>query len=241
MTPFFPQIPSSPGPLPARKRILLVDDHPIVHEGLRALFARTPDLVLSGAFLSPADAQASIQSQPPDLILMDISMDTTNGLLATRQFVAAFPDLPILIFTCNDETIYAPMAREAGAKGLVMKDQPGHEILRAIRTVLQGLPYQSPHLVQHHHGTSSLSSPRSTFGSKREMTPKENEILAYLAQGYSTARMALALNLSLKTIETHCQHIRSKLNIDHQSDLMRWAVCHQAKGLAALPEHSSRM
>ena len=238
MTPFESH-PHPPADSRSRKRILLVDDHPIVHEGLRSLLAHTPDMVLSGAFLSPADAQASIQSDPPDLVLMDISMDTTNGLLAARHFVAAFPNLPILIFTCNDETIYAPMAREAGAKGLVMKDQPGHEILRAIRSVLQGHPYQSPLLAQRRHATSALPPPLSPRSFLRKITPKEEEILGYLAQGYSTTRMALALNLSLKTIETHCQNIRRKLGILHQNDLMRWAVCHQAKGLANHPQHGS--
>jgi DNA-binding NarL/FixJ family response regulator len=113
---------SSLRPLPAaRKRILLVDDHPVMIEGMSALVSGTPDLEWMGACPSLPAALEILKANLPDLILMDITIDGPNGLVATREISARYPSLPILIFTCNDENIYTPLAMAAGAKGLVSR------------------------------------------------------------------------------------------------------------------------
>ena len=212
--------------------ILLVDDHPIVLEGLRALLAKTDDLAVIGTCLTPESALAFLLDHAPDLILMDISMKDANGLLATKRICADHPRIPILIFTCNDEKIYASMAASVGAKGLVMKDQPNGEILRAIRTVLQGQSYRSPGMDKPSEPPTSRRPDETGHAPPPDkLSKKELEILDYLVEGYSTARLALTLNVSLKTIETHRLNIRNKLGIDNQNDLVRWAICRRSKGL----------
>ena len=214
-----------------RKNILLVDDHPIVLEGLRTLLALTEDLEVIGTCPSPESACEFLQTREPDLIVMDISMKDTNGLMATKHLTATHPRIPILIFTCNDETICASAALSVGAKGLVMKDQPEAEILKAMRTVLQGQAYQSPRM-----GKAQISAsvqPENIMPASQDgkLSKKELEILDFLVDGFTTARIALALNVSLKTVETHRLNIRNKLGIDNQNDLVRWAIYRRSKGL----------
>lgn len=206
------------------KHILLVDDHPIVCEGLRVIFESVDDLQLSGMCSTPEAARAFLRTQTPDLIIMDISMPGTNGLAATREIGAAHPRIPILVFTCNDEKIFGPMAFAAGAKGLVMKGRPATEILAAIRTALQGQLYPPAHSAP---GTEPASRPRAV----KNLSPREQEILGYLVDGYTTARIALTLNLSLKTVEAHRLTIRKKLGIESQTDLLRWAIHCRTLGL----------
>ena len=213
------------------KQILLVDDHPVVLEGLRTLLEKTADLRVLGTCPSPESTRAFLENHTPDLILMDISMQEANGLIATKNITTAHPHIPILIFTCNDEKIYASMATSVGAKGLVMKDQPESEILRAIRTVLQGHYYYSPGMDRPHGPLLVHPAENASMSPHGKLTKKEREILDYLVDGYTTARIALALNLSVKTIETHRLNIRNKLGIDNQNDLVRWAICCRSKGL----------
>ncbi len=211
------------------RHILLVDDHPIVHEGLRILLARHPDLSIVGACPTPESASAFLQTHMPDLIIMDISMNGTNGLVATRHLTAAFPAIPILIFTCHDEMISAPAAFSVGARGLVRKDQPEDEIVHAIRTVLNGQIYQSPQLEKRWRIQSCRLPHRLSPPIRASLSKKEQQILDLLAEGLTTARIALALDISVKTVETHRLNIRRKLEIDSQTDLVRWAIYRRTK------------
>ena len=206
------------------KQILLVDDHPIVCEGLRVICESVDDLQLSGTCSTPEAARAFLRTQTPDLIIMDISMPGTNGLAATREIVATHPRIPILIFTCNDEKIFSPMAFAAGAKGLVMKGRPATEILAAIRTVLQGQMYPPAR-------SAPEAAPAARLRAAQKLSTREQEILAYLVEGYTTARIALSLNLSLKTVESQRLTIRKKLGVESQADLLRWAVYSRTMGL----------
>lgn len=222
-----------PTPPPPRRKILLVDDHQIILEGLRAILARTDDLCLIGSCQSPLQVEDFLCQHTPDLILMDISMAESNGLLATRRLHAAFPEIPILIFTSHDEQICASAAESVGAKGLVMKDQPEQEILLAIRTVLQGREYRSPCLPPPLPPAGRLPAPSDRAW--RKLSPRELEIMDFLVDGLSTAQIALKLQISLKTVETHRLNIRHKLNIANQNDLVRWAVFRRQKGMPPEP------
>lgn len=206
------------------KTILLVDDHPIVFEGLRVILETAGDLHLLGICPSPEVARIFLRDHTPDLIIMDISMQGTNGLAATRELAVTHPRIPILIFTCNDEKICAPMAMAVGAKGLIMKGRPAADILVAIRTVLQGQMYPPPNAVP---SPPRIPPPQAT----RKLSAREREILNYMIEGYTTARIALTLNLSLKTVETHRLNIRNKLGIESQADLVRWAIYCRSMGL----------
>ena len=209
---------------PKTKNILLVDDHPIVLEGLRAILTHAEDLQLIGHCPSAESAYTFLRNHAPDLIIMDISMKDLNGLAATKRITATHPRIPILILTCNDETLCASMAAAVGAKGLVMKDQPDEEILRAIRTVLQGGHYHSPRLAKTRNSALSAPALSPPPAHLDKLSKRELEILSYLAGGFTTTRMALALKVSLKTIETHRLNIRTKLGFDNQTDLVRWAI-----------------
>lgn len=225
---------SSPPP-PPRRNILLVDDHQIVLEGVRAILARTDDLCLIGSCRSPLRVADFLRQHTPDLILMDISMAESNGLLATRRLSAAYPRIPILIFTSHDEQICDSMARSVGAKGLVMKDQPEREILHAIRTVLQGREYRSPRLPPPLPPAGRLPAPAPSDRTWRKLSPRELEIIGFLVEGLSTVDIALKLQISLKTVETHRLNIRNKLKIANQNDLVRWAIFRREKGLGQGP------
>ena len=224
--------PMNPPPPPApRSKILLVDDHQIVLNGVRAILARTDNLCLIGSCQSPLLVEDFLRQHTPDLILMDISMGESNGLLATRRLHTDFPHIPILIFTSHDEQICASVAESVGAKGLVMKDQPEQEILLAIRTVLQGREYRSPRLPPPLPPAGRLPPPAPSHRAWRKLSPRELEIMDFLVEGLSTAQIALQLHVSLKTVETHRLNIRQKLNITNQNDLVRWAVFRREKGL----------
>jgi DNA-binding NarL/FixJ family response regulator len=219
-----------------RKCILLVDDHPIMIEGMRALVSSTPDMKIIGTCSSLDAALEHLQASLPDLIMMDISIEGPNGLVATQSLSVRYPRVPILVCTCNDATTYTPLAVAAGARGLVTKDQPDREILLAIRTVLQGHVYPSPRLPHPRH-----ASPERLCSStpSHALTPREWVVVDYLAQGFSTLHMAQVMNVSQKTIETHRLNIRRKLDIGSQSDLVRWAICRHAHQLTATPPPDS--
>ena len=200
-------------------RIMLVDDHPLVRDGLRARLETMAHLRVVTEAGSADEALAQAAGVAVDLVLMDINMRGTNGIEATTQFRARFPAIAVLILSMHDKLEYVGQAMQAGARGYVLKDAPGKDIVRAIDTVMAGGVYYSEALAR------KLVRPRLP---DQQLTVREQEVLNQIAAGHSNKQIARALDLSVRTVETHRLNIKRKLGIEGQAELIKYAV-EQAK------------
>jgi DNA-binding NarL/FixJ family response regulator len=198
-------------------RLLLVDDHPLVRDGLKARLASEPDIEVVGEAGDAPEAITALAAHAPTLVLMDIGMKDTNGIELTVMLLQRVPTLAVLMLSMYDSVEYAQRALQAGARGYVLKDAPSSEILAALRTVASGGTYLSPAIAQRLFRTPVTRNVLST---------REQDILACLAQGQASKQIARALNLSVRTVESHRQNIRRKLELETQADLIRYAVEH---------------
>jgi len=198
-------------------RLLLVDDHPLVRDGLKARLASEADIEVVGEAGDAPEAIAALAAHSPNLVLMDIGMKDVNGIELTALLLQRVPTLAVLMLSMYDSVEYAQRALQAGARGYVLKDAPSSEILAALRTVAGGGTYLSPAIAQRLFRTPVTRNVLST---------REQDILACLAQGQASKQIARALNLSVRTVESHRQNIRRKLELETQADLIRYAVEH---------------
>ncbi len=198
-------------------RILLVDDHPLVRDGLRARLEAMAQFEVVGEAGSAAEALEAARQHHPDLVLMDINMRGTNGIEATAQFKQQFPHIAVLILSMHDKLEYVTQAIQAGARGYVLKDAPGKDIVIAIETVMAGGIYYSANLAQ------QLAKP---MAQDNQLTAREAEVLRHLANGESNKAIARQLDLSVRTVETHRLNIKRKLGIEGQAELIKFAVQH---------------
>jgi len=198
-------------------KIQLVDDHPLVRDGLRARLEAMPQFQVVAEAGGAAEAREQAAQIDIDLVLMDINMRDTNGIEATAQFRAAFPRIAVLILSMHDKLEYVSQAIRAGARGYVLKDAPGKDIVVAIETVMSGGIYYSAALAR------QLAQPQMP---DMQLTTREQEVLRHLARGESNKQIARALDLSVRTVETHRLNIKRKLGIEGQAELIRFAVQH---------------
>jgi DNA-binding NarL/FixJ family response regulator len=213
--------------LPSKKkvrRVLIVDDHPIVRQGLRRLIDQEEDLSVCGEAETVRDARAAIKELNPDAIIVDISLKQGDGIELVRDARAHYPTLPILVLSMHDETIYAERMLSAGANGYIMKQAASEQFLVAVRRVLEGGIYVSEavgnSMIQKFaSGGSYISSNPIDRLSNREL-----QILHLIGKGSSTRETAEALNLSIKTVESHRQRIKRKLNLTTGAQLVQYAV-----------------
>jgi DNA-binding NarL/FixJ family response regulator len=187
---------------------------------LRARLEAVPAFDVVAEAGSAAEALEAARAHAPDLVLMDINMRGTNGIEATAAFRAQFPTIAVLILSMHDKQEYVAQAMQAGARGYVLKDAPGKDIVVAIETVMSGGIYYSAALAQ------QLSKPAS----QDELTAREHEVLRHIANGESNKQIARELDLSVRTVETHRLNIKRKLGIEGQAELIKFAVQH-ARGL----------
>jgi DNA-binding NarL/FixJ family response regulator len=198
-------------------KILLVDDHPLVRDGLRARLEAMPQFQVVAEAGGAAEALEQAASHAIDLVLMDINMRGTNGIEATALFKQAFPAIAVLILSMHDKLEYVSQAIQAGARGYVLKDAPGKDIVVAIETVMSGGIYYSAALAR------QLAQPQVPDS---QLTLREHEVLRHIANGESNKQIARALDLSVRTVETHRLNIKRKLGIEGQAELIRFAVQH---------------
>ena len=198
-------------------RLMLVDDHPLVRDGLKARLASEADIQVVGEAGDAPEAVAALAATTPTLVLMDIGMKDVNGIELTTMLLERAPALAVLMLSMYDSVEYAQRALQAGARGYVLKDAPSSEILAALRTVAGGGTYLSPALAQRLFRTPVT---------RNLLSMREQDILACLAQGQASKQIAKALNLSVRTVESHRQNIRRKLELETQADLIRYAVEH---------------
>jgi two-component system response regulator NreC len=200
-------------------RILLVDDHVLVRQGLKGLLEREGFVVVGEA----SDGQEGLrltETARPDIVVMDISMPTINGLSAAREIQKKFPKIKTILLTQHDEKQYVTEALEAGVKGYVLKNQAGSDLLQALRQVSRGEVYLSPGVAQ-----AVVESYQSNTGkSGTHLTVRERQVLQMIAEGKSTKDIAAVLGISVKTAESHRTRLMQKLDIHETASLVRYAV-----------------
>lgn len=199
-------------------RVAIVDDHPMVAEGIEAILETYDDLTVVGTLSNGQEAIDRVEEMDPDVILLDLNMPCVNGLTATEILLERRPGTRILILSMHDSSEYISSALSHGAMGYILKDVPTEEIKPAIDTVMAGDRYLCP-------GASASLTPR-TPGRREQLTNREQTILLQLAQGKSNKEVALALDISVRTVETHRKNIKAKLGISSTAGLTRYALEH---------------
>jgi DNA-binding NarL/FixJ family response regulator len=203
---------------------MLVDDHPLVRDGLRARLEAVPHFRVVAEAGSGAEALALVDVTDVDLVLMDITMRDGSGIEATAQLNARHPDVAVLMLSMHDKLEYVTQAMQAGARGYVLKDAPGKDIVLAIDTVMAGGIYYSTALAR------QLAQPAQQ---DNQLTSREQQVLQHIAKGESNKQIARELDLSVRTVETHRLNIKRKLGIEGQAELIRFAVQHAQFGSGA--------
>lgn len=205
-------------------RILIAEDHQTVREGVKLLVNSQPDMEVIGEAGNGDEAVRKTAEMAPDLLLMDISMPSLNGLLATKRLRAAIPKLKILILTRHTDDGYLQQLLGAGANGYVLKQSAPTELITAIRTIAAGNAYLDPSLTRKVMGgyVSRTSSLRGE--SKGDLSDRESEVLRLIAFGYSNKEIGGKLELSVKTIEAHKANAMRKLGITSRIDIVKYAM-----------------
>lgn len=212
-------------PITLRRRILLVDDHPIVRSGLRQLIDQEPDLVVCGEAGNAAELLQVLPRSHPDLVLLDITLSGTNGIELTKSIRHTHPEVAVLILSMHDESLYAERSLRAGARGYLMKHEPPDVVLRAMRAVLGGELYVSGMIASRiMNGVIHRPSSRPAAMGISLLSDRELEVIEMVGRAWTTRDIAAKLNLSVKTVETHKGNIKRKLNLKTAPELARYAV-----------------
>ncbi len=204
-------------------RVLLVDDHPIVREGLATLINAAGDLAVCGQASGGADALQLLETCDPDVAVVDISLADRNGVEVIRELIGRRPQLPCLALSMYDESMYAMRVLRAGGRGYVMKQEVPKKIVAAIRRVLSGQVYLSEAMATRLVNHYVTAAPASTHPTS-ELSDRELEILTLLGQGKGTREIAEQLFLSPKTVEAHRERIKERLRLNNATELLRYAV-----------------
>jgi DNA-binding NarL/FixJ family response regulator len=218
---------SSKGNMVAKKnksRILLVDDHPIVRQGLSELINNEKDLVMSGTAEDLNKALEAIETLKPDLVIVDISLKGSNGIELLKNIKVRYPKMLVLMLSMHDESLYAVRALRAGASGYIMKQEATEKVLTAIRRVLNGEIYLSEKM-EKKMMQQLVGGRAARSGSPIEdLSDRELEVFNLIGQGHGTRQIAEELHLSIKTIESHRAHIKEKLNLKNATELVQYAI-----------------
>lgn len=206
-----------------KRTIFLVDDHPLMRQGLTQLLENEPDLEVCGEADDGPRALKGISSKNPDLVIVDISLQGNNGLELTKNIKALYKDQKVLVLSMHDEHVYAQRALRAGASAYVMKQEAPEKVVGAIRRALAGEIYVSERvgaqiLHQIVTGKSASSSPID------QLSDRELEVIQLIGEGKTTREIASRLNVSVKTIESHRAHIKEKLNLKNATELVQYCV-----------------
>lgn len=198
-------------------RLMIVDDHAVVRDGLAAVLGAAQGIEVVAESAGGEDAIERCRAAQPDVVLMDIGMREVNGIELTRRLLDAEPERAVIMLTMHEGVEWARRALQAGARGYVLKDSPSSEIVAAVRMVHGGGTFLSPAMAQ-----QLFRAPAA----RATLSDREQEILAFLGQGLSSKHIANRLNLSVRTVESHRQSIRRKLELEGQAELIKYAVEH---------------
>lgn len=206
-----------------RTKLLLVDDHEVVRIGLRQLFDSQPDLVTCGEAATLAEARNAIAKLEPQVVILDLTLDTENGLDLLRWLEHETHPVRVLVLSMYDESLYSDDAVALGARGYVMKDAPPTELLRAVRLVAGGGVYLSERLTQ--RVMRRVAAGRDPGPAPADaLTAREQEVVELLSRALTTKEIAAKMGTAIKTIDSHKRNICEKLGLDSAAALLRYAV-----------------
>jgi DNA-binding NarL/FixJ family response regulator len=208
----------------SRKKVLLVDDHPMTRAGMAQLINKQPDLAVCGEAGTPIEALAHIDKCRPNLLVTDLTMPGRSGMDFLKDVFALHSSLPVLVVSMHDELIYAERALRAGARGYIMKEAGGENLIGAIRQVLSGQVYVSPRMSAAILENVSGHKPRGSHSPIEKLSDREFQVFQLIGQGLTTKAIAKQLGLSPKTVDVHREHIKEKLVIGDAASLIRHAV-----------------
>jgi DNA-binding NarL/FixJ family response regulator len=209
---------------PARRTILIVDDHPMFRRGLASLIESEPDLAVCGQAGSSAAALQAAQQSQPDLVIVDLSLGESDGLELVKEMKRRHPGIPALVLSMHDEAVYGERSLRAGARGFVNKQQLDETVLVAIRRLLAGETYMSGTLEERLAARFVAGRTLATDSPLEALSDRELQVFRLIGQGRSTRQIAETLHLSIKTIETHREHIKQKLMVDSATELAHRAT-----------------
>lgn len=209
---------------PTQVKIVIVDDHPLLRQGLAQLIDQENDLNAVGEASDASEAMLVVAKTKPDLLIIDISLKGLSGIELTKNVLAEYPKMLVLIISMYDETLYVERVLRAGARGYLMKQEASSNVITAIRTVLDGKIYVSDKwretLVNQFVGGSKATAGPST----ERLSGRELEILQIIGQGFSTRKIAEELHVSIKTVESHYANIKEKLDLKNSHELIQFAT-----------------
>jgi len=213
-------------------KILLVDDHTIVRQGLKALLDAHTGFTIVGEAENGREAVKKAQELNPDIVIMDIAMPVLNGLEATRQIKRALPDTKVLALTMYNDEEYVFQILKSGASGYLIKETAANELIAAILSLQKGNPFFSPSISRKiMESYLNEDEDKKSKGESDKLTNREKEVLQLIAEGYTNNEIANLMNISVKTVETHRAHVMSKLDIHDVAGLIKYAI---KKGLVVL-------
>ncbi len=205
-------------------RVLLVDDHTILRQGLKRLLESEPGVVVAGEAKDGREAVERARELNPDVILMDLAMPALNGLDATRRILKARPDAKILVLSMYIDDDYVNQALEAGVQGYLMKDAPATDLVKAVKAVAGGESYFTHQIpattIDRYRAAREGDGRRASV----ELTHREREVMKLLAEGHTVKEVADLLSLSQKTVDTHKTNLMKKLDIHNRVELVKYAI-----------------
>ena len=207
-----------------KTRLLLVDDHAVMRHGLAALVNEEPDLRVCGEAESAAEALALLAATPIDVAVIDISLKGSDGLELIRQISSQYPGILSLVLSMYDESVYAERALRAGARGYVRKAEAADTVMTAVRRILNGATYVSEAVAAQFVKRVARGRAPTPASGVETLSDRELQILRHIGQGMSNREIAELLYISIKTVETHREHMKRKLSLPTAGDLLRYAI-----------------
>jgi DNA-binding NarL/FixJ family response regulator len=220
-----PAPPKQAPPAKPKRRVLLVDDHPMVRERLAELINQEADLEVCGEAEDVVGAMEAVEQFTPDVAVVDITLKDSYGIELIKNFKAHYPKLPALVLSMHDEALYAERALHAGARGYMTKQEATRKVIGALRQVLAGQIYLSERMAASILQKVAGSPATAMGGSPVEsLTDRELEVFQLLGQGSTVRELAKTLHVSVKTVEAHREHIKKKMNLKSSAELLRYAI-----------------
>jgi DNA-binding NarL/FixJ family response regulator len=207
-----------------KTQVLIVDDHPVVRDGLAAIINHERDMNVCGEADDAAGVLKTIAELKPDVVVTDISLKSSDGIELTKSIKARYPGLPIIVFSIHDESIYAERALRAGAHAYMMKETVSENIVKAIRTVLNGEIFVSDKISNKFLHKIAGDKTGTTKTPIENLSDREFEIFRLIGEGFKASQIAKQLYLSTKTIETYRSRIKEKLNLPNAAELLQYTI-----------------
>jgi DNA-binding NarL/FixJ family response regulator len=218
-----------------RTRVFIVDDHPIVRQGLAQMLNQEMDLMVCGEAEDAQQALTAIAALQPDLVLVDLSLKGGSGFDLIKVLKARQSTLPVLVVSMHDESLYVERVLRAGARGYIMKQEATDTMMLAIRRVLRGDIYVSEKMMTKLLGRFVFDSAHSSASALERLSNRELEVFRLIGEGQSTRHIAAVLHVSIKTVESHRAHIKEKLQLNDTVALVRYAMQWVDHGRLSLP------